>query len=205
MSRGIAPWILFILAGNVLAEDIDTVIEKTLARYGNLNSFYAKFTQTFCDEVSGVCQDFSGEINFLKPNFFRMKMNDPEQIYVGDSVSLWIYIPDRKKAIRQHLDQTPFAINPDMFLKDYHERFNASMNESDNGFEIILTPKEETEIYEKIVVQISRKNFDITGIAITDEAGAQNKFVFSSIKINKKISRDMFVFKPPKGTEIIEQ
>jgi outer membrane lipoprotein-sorting protein len=79
------------------------------------------------------------------------------------------------------------------------------MNESDNGFEIILTPKEETEIYEKIVVQISRKNFDITGIAITDEAGAQNKFVFSSIKINKKISRDMFVFKPPKGTEIIEQ
>lgn len=199
--------VLFIILTAVLGFgiELDEIVNKTVARYENLTSFYTKFTQVFCEKASGICQDFEGEIYFLKPNYFRMEIKKPKQTLVGDSTSLWIYLPDKKKAVRQNLGQMPFAINPDMFLKDYEERFNAELTSTEKEFEITLTPKEETEIYEKIIVNIHNTKFEITGITIIDEAGAENKFTFNKTKLNKKMSKNLFKFSPPKGTEVIEQ
>ncbi|MEO0160953.1 MAG: outer membrane lipoprotein chaperone LolA [candidate division WOR-3 bacterium] len=186
-------------------QDLDTVIERTIANYQNLKSFYIEFHQQFCDKESGSCESFEGLIYFLKPNFFRMEIKNPRQIYVGDSISLWIYFPERKKAIRQHLGANiPFAVNPDILLKDYQEKFNAQLNKN-SDYEIILTPKQATEIYKKIVVSIDRQRYEIKGVSIVDETDSENKFTFRNIQLNKKISRKLFEFKPPKGTEIIEQ
>ncbi|MEO0136315.1 MAG: outer membrane lipoprotein chaperone LolA [candidate division WOR-3 bacterium] len=186
-------------------QDLDTVIERTIANYQNLKSFYIEFHQQFCDKESGSCESFEGLIYFLKPNFFRMEIKNPRQIYVGDSISLWVYFPERKKAIRQHLGANiPFAVNPDILLKDYQEKFNAQLNKN-SDYEIILTPKQATEIYKKIVVIIDRQRYEIKGVSIVDETDSENKFTFRNIQLNKKISRKLFEFKPPKGTEIIEQ
>ncbi len=196
---------LLLLLNACFAQKIDSVISKTVAHYQNLNSFYIEFSQQFCEKTSGICQNFEGCVYFLKPNYFRMEINEPKQLYVGDSVSLWLYFPDKKRAVRQHLGaQIPFAVNPDSFLKDYAERFNAEMQMGKN-YEIILTPKEETEIYHKIIVSIDKQKYEIVGISIIDETGSENKFVFKNIQLNKKLSKKLFAFKPPKGTEIIEQ
>lgn len=188
------------------AADLNEVITRTNAIYDGMNSFYTQFTQTMCDEAAGTCQNFEGEIYFLKPNFFKMTINDPPQVLVGDSASLWIYMPKEKRAIRQSLKQIPFAINPGVFLKSYDERFNAALTHADETYyEITLSPKETTEILNKIIVRVSAATFKITDIAIFDQAGAENKFIFEKTEINKKISKKIFQFKPAKGTEIIEQ
>jgi outer membrane lipoprotein carrier protein len=187
------------------AVDIDQVIGKTLQKYENMTSFYAEFTQIYCDEMSGTCQDFDGKIYFMKPNFFRMEFEDPHQIYVGDSSSLWIYIPDEKRAIRQHLGHVPFAVSPDMFLKDYEENFLAELTkEEENKVEITLTPKEDTDIYNTIAVTIHSKKYEIMAITILDNAGSESKYEFDKIEINKKISKKLFEFNPPEGTTIEE-
>ncbi|MEO0185685.1 MAG: outer membrane lipoprotein chaperone LolA [candidate division WOR-3 bacterium] len=206
MSKIITILIFFLFALNTgFAQQIDSVINKTIANYQNLNSFYIEFTQQFCEKTSNICQNFEGSVYFLKPNYFRMEINNPKQIYVGDSISLWIYMPDRKRAIRQHLGaQIPFAVNPDIFLKDYQERFNAELKVNKN-YEIILTPREETEIYQKIIIGIDKNKYEIISISIFDETESENKFIFKDIQLNKKLSKKLFEFKPPKGTEIIEQ
>ncbi len=194
-----------LLSKTCVAQELDSVINKTIANYQNLNSFYIEFTQQFCEKTSGTCQKFEGCIYFLKPNYFRMELKNPQQLYVGDSVSLWLYLPDKKRAIRQHFGpQVPFAVNPDIFLKNYQERFNAELK-IDKNYEIILTPIEKTEIYQRIVVTIDKQKYQITGINIIDETESENKFIFKNIQLNKKLSKKLFEFKPPKGTEIIEQ
>ncbi len=186
-------------------QQIDSIIDKTVANYSNLNSFYIEFTQQFCEKTTNICQNFNGCVYFLKPNYFRMEIDNPRQVYVGDSISLWIYLPDKKRAVRQNLGgQIPFAINPDIFLKDYGERFSAELKVNKN-YEIILMPKEETEIYQKIIVAIDKDKYEIVGISIFDETESENRFSFKNIKLNKKISKKLFEFKPPKGTEIIEE
>jgi outer membrane lipoprotein carrier protein len=198
--------LLLIAAGCLLsAQDLETVVDKTVKRYRDMKTFQTEFTQTLCDEAAGLCSIYEGKLFFLKPNFFRMEMEEPAQVYVGDSVSLWIYMPDKKRAIRQAIGKMPFPVNPNMFLQDYQEHFNAEFASTDNGYEITLKPKEETEIYSMITLLVDKKKYDIMMISIVDGAGTENKFVFSNTRINKNISRDVFIFKPPEGTEIIDQ
>ncbi|MBN2620357.1 outer membrane lipoprotein chaperone LolA [candidate division WOR-3 bacterium] len=198
-------FLLLSAAGSINAQDVDQVIEKTLAHYQNMESFYAEFEQTMCDEVQGICCTYTGKIYFLKPNFFRMEMDDPRQVYVGDSVSLWIYLPEKKHAIRQSLGEVPFQINPDHFLLNYSDRFIAAIsNENNDSYEILLNPKRETDIYDHIMIVITKQDHKITAITICDQAGSENTFHFNKIEINKKISKKKFQFEPPGGTQVDE-
>ncbi len=192
-------------AAALFAAEVDDVIQKTLEKYENMKSFHAEFNQFLCDEVSGTCQNFEGDIYFVKPNYFRMEIKEPRQIYVGDSISLWIYIPEEKKAIRQHLEQVPFAINPDFFLKNYAERFTAELTEEEKDvFLVSLTPRQETEIYEKITISIHKTKFEIAGVTVLDKTGSESTFNFDNIEVNKKIPRRLFEFNPPNGITIDE-
>jgi len=205
MKNKIIIFSMFVIVLQAFAIDMDEIINKTIEKYENLNSFYAEFNQILCDEVSGTCSNFEGKIYFLRPNFFRMEMESPKQIYVGDSVSLWVYLPEKNRAIRQSLGQIPFQINPDIFLKDYEKRFNAELTDEDkNSVQITLTPKDKTDIYEKIIIKILKGKFEIAAITIIDEIGSESKFNFDKIEINKKISKKLFDFNPPKGTQIDE-
>lgn len=198
--------LLFLLAIQyAFSLEVHDILEKTTEKYNKINDFYAEFTQTMCDELSGTCQLYEGKIYFKRPNFFRMEINDPTQIYVGDSSSLWIYMPEKKRAIRQSLGQIPVQISPDVFLKDYDKRFNIEfLGEEKNIVQIALIPKEDTDIYSKIIVDIHKTKHEIKVITIRDQAGQENKFAFEKIEINKKLSKELFEFKPPEGTQVDE-
>ena len=196
---------ILIIVHNGFALEIYDILDKTTEKYNKISDFYAEFTQTMCDELSGTCQLFEGKIYFKRPNFFRMEINDPSQIYVGDSSSLWIYMPDKKRAIRQSLGQIPVQISPDVFLKDYDKRFNIEyIGEEKKIVQIALIPKQDTDIYSKIIVDIHKTKHEIKAITIRDQAGQENKFTFEKIELNKKLSKDLFEFKPPEGTQVDE-
>jgi|GEM_PF-481502 len=205
MKRRILFLLCCVITSMAFAFEVDEIIDKTIEKYENLKSLHAEFEQLLCDEVSGTCQDVEGEIYFLKPSYFRMEMKNPRQIYVGDSTSLWIYIPGEKRAIKQHLEQVPFAINPDFFLKNYDERFTAELtSEEKDRFLVSLIPKEETEIYERITISIHKTKFEIMAVTVLEKTGSKNTFIFSQIEVNKRISKKLFEFNPPDGIQIDE-
>lgn len=195
----------FFLIQSLIAVELHDVLDKTTEKYNKIDDFYAEFTQVMCDELSGTCQMYEGKIYFKRPNFFRMEIGDPPQIYVGDSSSIWIYMPEKKRAIRQSLGQIPLQISPDVFLKDYDKRFNVEfLGEEKKIIQIALIPKQGTDIYSKIIVDIHKSKYEIKAITIRDQAGQENKFSFDKIEIDKKLSKDLFDFKPPEGTQIDE-
>ncbi|OPX18256.1 outer membrane lipoprotein carrier protein LolA [candidate division WOR-3 bacterium 4484_100] len=197
--------IFFLLAVfSLFAGDLDEVINKTVKRYENLKTFYAEFNQYYCDEVSGTCQNFTGRIYFSRPNYFRMEIDKPHQIYIGDSSSLWIYLPEKRRAIKQSLGQVPFSVNPELFLKDYEKHFSASFARKEATYEISLLPKDSNELYQKITVTIDPKNYNITAISIENEVGSESKYEFEHIELNKNIPRKIFRFQPPKGIKVDE-
>ncbi len=204
MKITIALISLSLFAG-IWGVELDEIIGNTLENYQGLTSFYAEFEQILCDEVSGTCSNYTGKVFYAEPGFFRMEIDDPRRIYIGDGTALWIYSPDEKRAIKQDMTAVPLHINPDMFLTDYDERFTAELSGDTLGaYEVTLTPKDETSLYAKIVISISKEKFRITGISIHDDIGSENKYIFEKFETNKKISKDTFVFQPPPGTQIDE-
>jgi len=197
--------ILIVIATQLAAVEAGEVLDRTIKQYQDMNSFYAEFEQVFCDEEAGICQKYEGRTYYMKPNFFRMEIDDPKQIFVGDSVSLWIYFPDDNRVIRQRLAQMPFQINPDALLADYEKDYDAQIvAENPEHYEIQLDPKEETDIYRKLTVKIKKKSYEIIGISVYDDTGSENKFDFTKVEINKKLSKKIFEFSPPEGVQIDE-
>jgi chaperone LolA len=194
-----------LIVSQLLALEANEIIGRTVEKYRNMNTFYTEFEQEYCDEEAGLCQRFEGRTYYMKPNFFRMEIEEPSQIYVGDSISLWIYMPEEKRAIRQALTQMPFQISPDALFENYEEDFVSSLEgEDENHYEIVLEPKDETDIYRRLKVTIRKETFEIVGIAVTDESGIESKFEFTKVEINKKIDRRIFEFKPPQGVKVDE-
>lgn len=193
------------VVSTLLATQASEVMDKTIELYQNMNSFYAEFAQVYCDEEAGICQRFEGRTYYMRPNFFRMEIDDPEQIYVGDSASLWIYFPEENRAIRQGLEQMPFQVSPDALLADYTNDYNAEIvAENDDYYEIDLTPIEDTNIYRKLTVRIKAQTYELIGITVYDDAGTESKFEFSKMEVNKKLSKSIFQFDPPEGVQIDE-
>ena len=197
--------IFALIVTQLAAIDAGAVLDNTIKQYRDMKSFYAEFEQVFCDEEAGICQKYEGRTYYMKPNFFRMEIDEPKQIFVGDSVSLWIYFPDDNRVIRQGLQQMPFQINPDALLADYEKDYDAQIvTENPEHYEIQLDPKEETDIYRKLSVKIKKKTYEIIGIIVYDDAGSENKFDFTKVEINKKINKKLFQFSPPEGVQIDE-
>ncbi len=200
---------LMILLGafvlHVYAIGVEEIIAKTIENYENMTTLYVEFTNVLCDEATGTCSNASGVIYFKKPDLFRMEMNTPEQIYIGNSSVLWIYIPAEERAIKQNMAELPFQVNPDMFLHDYDERFTATLDkETEDTYRISLTPRDSTDLYECIAVEIDKKEYKIVGIAVTDEIGSENKYSFQNVQLNGKLSKKLFEFKPPAGVRVDE-
>jgi chaperone LolA len=194
-----------LVASHLFAADAGEILDKTIEKYSNMNSFYAEFEQFFCDENAGICQSFEGRTYYMKPNYFRMEIDDPKQIFVGDSVSLWIYFPDENRVIRQTLEQLPFQINPDQLFADYKEDYNTEIvAENDDYYEISMNPKEDTDVYRSLQVKINKDTYEIIGITVNDEAGTENKFEFTKLEMNKKLSKKIFEFNIPKGATVDE-
>jgi outer membrane lipoprotein carrier protein len=203
MRHLILPLVLTV--SHLLALEANEIIRETVEKYRNMNTFYTEFEQTYCDEGTGLCQRYGGKTFYMKPNFFRMELDEPKQIYVGDSVSLWIYMPEERRAIRQALTQMPFQISPDALFENYEEDFIASLEGEDEGsYDIILEPRDETDIYRRLKVKIQKNTFEIIGITVTDESGIESKFEFTKVEINKKIDRKIFEFNPPEGVQVDE-
>lgn len=199
------PLSLLLITSTLLATQASEVIDKTIELYENMNSFYAEFEQVYCDEEAGICQRYEGRTYYMRPYYFRMEIDDPEQIYVGDSASLWIYFPEEKRAIRQGLEQVPFQVSPDALLADYQSDYVAEIvAENDEYYEIDLTPIEDTNIYRKLTVRIEAGTYELIGITVYDDAGSESKFEFSKMEVNKKLSKNIFRFDPPEGIQIDE-
>jgi chaperone LolA len=187
------------------AASAEEIIGKTVTNYDNMTTLYLEFSNVLCDEALGTCNITDGVIYFRKPSLFRLETEHPQRTYVGDSEFLWIYLPDEERVIKQNMTELPFQVNPDYFLRDYDERFVATLvEENEQTCQIDLTPKDSMDLYEKITVKIDKEHFTITGIAVFDEVGSENKYDFHKIEINQKISQKQFEFKPPSGVRIDE-
>lgn len=185
--------------------ELDNFIQKTIDHYDALKTLSAGFEMYSCDEMTGMCKNVEGKIYYRQPFAFRLEFRDPDVFYIGDSTVLWIYFPAQKKAIKQNMESVPWQVQPASFLKEFGTRYNAEEKLlNDTSVTVVLRPIDETDLYDYIELIIDRSSLMIKNMTIADKAGSERKIEFFEQKINKKISKSIFNFKPPADTEIDE-
>ena len=192
---------LFTLPITVMADGIASL----KAFYTDTKTMRADFSQVVTDKQGRKVQEVQGVMQLKRPNKFRWDYNKPfEQQIISDGKQIWLYDTELAqvivRGISKALGSSPAALLAggesleknfklmDTARKDNLEWVSALPLEPDSGFEKIFLGFSDSQLQK---------------MELTDSFGHNTSIVFSNLAQNNSISDGIFVFKVPKGVDLI--
>ena len=179
---------------------------KTLKDYlGHVKSMSANFSQFVFNESTREPEKSKGYIAVISPDKFRLEYNAPyKQIYVADGVRLWSYDEDLEQ-VTVKKQQGLLANSPAIVLGNPAELDNAYVIKGQGIIKEVdwfyMTPKNADSQFDHIRLGFSANNLYI--MELYDSFGQRTQLRFSQLQYNPTLGAEHFVFKIPKGVDVI--
>ncbi|HEY0843199.1 outer membrane lipoprotein chaperone LolA [Methylotenera sp.] len=189
------------LAQTAHADGMDSV----KAFYEKTQAVRANFHQVVTDKQGRKVQEVQGTMQLKRPNKFRWDYNKPyEQQIISDGKQVWLYDTELAQVtvrdIGKALGSSPAALLAGG--KAIEETFTlANAGNRDNLNWVSAHPKDKESGFEKILLGF--KDNQIQEMALLDSFGHYTKIVFNNVEVNPKLDEKSFLFKPPKGVDVV--
>ena len=210
-----------LIPGHPKAQNMDalTVAQKLQNTYEKATTLVAGFNQTTTMKFSSRVRQGSGTMVFRKPGRMRWDYLTPDnQVLISDGETISMYfeksrqmiVSNAKDYLQSDVTYSFFAGSGDI-LKDFDVGEPDIFAQTEESFLIKMTPKAVHPHVSSIHLWISQDTFLITHMQIVDHFETVTDLFFKNIQIdadyygNSKIDEDLFFFRPPANTEIIEQ
>ena len=192
--------------------ELPAVIARVQSRYDQAKDFQARFTQKYSRQVVGRVTVSAGQVHFKKPGRMRWDYDKPEaRMFLSNGQLLWLYEPEEKQAFKQDLQtsQLPAVLAFLMGKGRIADEFEVAWsNDTRFGrtedYRLSLRPKQPQSTYKSIVFVVDAGDFSVRESVLVDQQGNANHFVFSDLKINAKVSDEVFRWSPPAGVRVID-
>ena len=192
--------------------ELPAVVARVQSRYDQAKDFQAHFTQTYSRSVVGRVSVSAGQVHFKKPGRMRWDYDKPEaRMFLSNGQFLWLYEAEEKQAFKQDLktSQLPAALAFLMGKGRIADEFEVAWsNDARFGrpgdYGLSLRPKRPQSTYKSIVFVVDPGDFSVRESVLVDQQGNLNHFVFSDLKINAKVSDEVFRWSPPAGVRVID-
>jgi outer membrane lipoprotein carrier protein len=182
------------------------------AKYERIQSFSADFEHVYEGGVLRKKVSEHGTVVVRKPGQMRWTYTTPEKKeFVSDGRKLYSYIPDDKQVIVSPVPPADEASSPALFLAgkgSITRDFNASaasvpgLGPDEEALQLV--PRKPQEEYDWLVLVVARGSLALRRLVTTDAQGGTSTFVFSRFRENVPLPADAFVFKIPRGVEVID-
>ena len=191
----------------------DTYLRPFESSYRGIQTIRADFTQTY---VSGDrTRTESGVVYFARGGLMRWDYRRPQpKLFLADGKTLVLYIPEEKQLTRSPLKASddiriPFRLllsRLDLRRVFSRLEFAPDALQHDPADRVLRAyPKKGyEEDYQQVLMVISPQ-FDIHRLVVILPDRSSMEFSFDRIARNVPLSRSLFRFIPPPGTEIIDQ
>lgn len=209
MSRVLVPIAVCVFfsgftLGNVFAlSPTETLVQKL----ENIHTFKADFHQTLSSESNPISES-QGHMELMRPGRFRWESTAPvAQLIVADGQQVWIddieleqvTIKSQKKA----LQGTPALFLSDqtaVVLKDYTVQERAGIK-NEIKFELRARTHRSTFTHMTLVF----KNDQLRAMRFVDQLGQTTQIVWNNVQMNLNLPANLFLFKPPRGFDVIRE
>ena len=199
----------FSVSSGALANNI-TAAQTLTKKLKMIDSYKANFTQIIKDAEGMTYSKSLGKVSVLRPGRFIWDTISPAPVLVvADGTFVWTYDVDLEQVVKQDaqkaLTGSPAALLAGKLVdlsKSFHVR-KFEQKKCKPGIQECyhLTPKNNDPLFSK--VWIGFRNNKLTSMELDDALGQHIEMRFSNIKVNTKLSRELFEFKPPKNIDII--
>lgn len=202
--KNAVPFLLlpFLLAVQTASADGMSSVK---AFYEQTKSVRANFHQVVTDKQGRKVQEVDGEMQLLRPNKFRWDYRKPyEQQIISDGNQVWLYDTELAqvtvRSLNKSIGSSPAALLAggaeidktfkmmNAVAKDKLEWVNAIPTDKESGFERILMGFNANKIQE---------------LSLVDSFGHTTKIVFTQVEVNPVLEDKNFLFKAPKGVDVV--
>jgi outer membrane lipoprotein carrier protein len=178
------------------------------AHYDTVDTFSARFTQTYADGLFKTGGAEKGELKLKKPNRFRMVYAEPERkVFVADGSKLYSHFPADKLGTIQSLPKDGEGSTALLFIAgrgSLVNDFDAAMapKQIDGEWQLLFTPKTRQAEFKTLTLIVDRQSLALRGYAWTDHDGGTTTTRLSEMRENVALKDTEFTLKFPPGTYI---
>ena len=178
-------------------------------KYDAVKDFTADFTHTYEGGVLNKKSSERGTVQIKKPGRMRWEYTVPEKkVFVSDGRRVYSHIPADKQVIVTAVPSDDEATTAVLFLagkgsltRDFTVKYAESGAE--DVLALRLDPKQKQSDYDWLVLGVDAKTLQIRSLAAADQQGGRSTFQFSNYRENTGLADSVFIFKIPKGTDVI--
>ena len=173
--------------------------------YAQTHAMRADFHQIVTDKQGRKVQEVYGQMQLQRPNKFRWDYDKPyEQQIISDGKQVWLYDTELAQVtvreLGKALGSSPAALlaGEDSLDKNF-KLINAYRK--DNLDWVSTNPKDSDSGFNKI--SLGFKADKLQEMDLVDSFGHQTRIVFSKFENNPALDAKAFLFKPPKGVDVV--
>lgn len=182
-------------------------------RYAAVQDFAADFVHIYEGGVLKRQSRERGKVLIKKPGKMKWTYEEPERkVFVSDGREIYSYIPADRQVMISPVPVEP-ATTPALFLagkgdllRDFNVRHAATVRGAPipaDAYALELTPKIREPEYETVTLVVDRKTLQLRQLSAVDQVGGRSTFLFEKLKENVRPSDKEFIFRIPKGVEVI--
>jgi outer membrane lipoprotein carrier protein len=209
MSRTHLPlhrWLLVLVLGLAAGVANADGKERLQAFLTGVESLQARFDQSVFDTSQGQSRRLEGVFYLQRPGKFRWDYTEPKgQIVLADGRTVWLVEEDLKQAYQKPqtsaLRGTPaLLLTEQLKLEDHFEI--ADLGPSQDLEWVELVPRDPESQFARILLAF--KGNELRRMELADKFAQVTRFNFTDIKRNPQLDPKLFVYVPPRGTQLFE-
>lgn len=196
----------FVLALGVPVHSYAEPLDAIKKAYSEIKTVEARFQQKIIISALKRQREMKGEFFYKRGKGFLWKYTDPtEKIFLYDGNAVWQAEQDKPHVIKEKVNKEKMEGNFLDLVDDVtrlDRLFIVKETTRQDDLDVLqLTPKKEGSV-QSARIWVDGQSI-IKRMEITEITGNVNTIEFSSIKIDKKVSDNLFVFKP--GNREVEE
>ena len=201
--------LIIVAAGSVpraAAQSVDEAVQAVENHYRDLTDLTAKVVQKNHLKAIDKTQTFEAVLWIKKPGRLRLDYTNGQVILVDGKAALF-YSRKSGQVIKKTFSDIEQMNIPVAFLlgaAHIRDDFEVRRPDEKDPQQLELAPKKSGAAMKKLLLR-SDASGRITSLEILDKTGNRTEIRFSDAQEGAGIDDKLFVFKAPKGTEIIEQ
>ena len=206
------------MAGAVSAQtgapaSADSMARDLQKKYDRMVDFSADFVHRYRGGVLKQEATERGHLLVKKPGKMLWEYTSPEKkTFVSDGHKLYSYIPRDKQVMVSTVPPDDQAPAPALFLtgkgniaRDFNATFDKVAEAPPGAWVLRLTPKKPEPEYNSLTLVLQPGTLNLVMLITVDPQGGRSVFTFTNLKENVGLTDNQFVFKIPRGVEVLTQ
>ena len=189
----------------------EQIAERVQAFYDGAKTFQATFSQRYTIFAYNKKKESQGRVAFVKPGKMSWRYTNNGNRVVSDGRLLKVYEADNKQLYEQEVGKSAYPAALSFLLGEGKLTASFALKELSaetvgfkGGYVLLAIPREPTPAYQKMLLFVDGKTFQVRRVLLIDAQKNKNVFDFSEPVVNVPVPPGEFQFSAPPGTQVIK-